>query len=265
MQEYLKISDILTSFEEKGQISFTQKEVLALGYPPKALQVALWRLQSQGKIVSPARGFFVQVSIPYRKVGSPPPTWYVDSWMKFKNVPYYVGLLSAASFHGATHHAIMETEIMVPRPFPLTSVGSARFRFFVKTHIEQTPRVRRETPTGTVEVSSPAGTLFDLVTYAKRVGGINTVATIAAELGDSISPKDLRSCLESMSIASADLQRLGFLLEKLAFKKLANAVAEGLKNKTLHTIPLSCTNHSLDGERNSKWNIIENEIVEVDV
>jgi hypothetical protein len=68
-----------------------------------------------------------------------------------------------------------------------------------------------------------------------------------------------------MSMASADLQRLGFLLEKLAFKKLANSVAEELKNKTLHTIPLSCTNPSLDGERNSKWNIIENEIIEVDV
>lgn len=265
MQEYPKISEILGSFEENGRISFTQKEILAWGYPPKALKVALWRLQSQGKIVSPARGFFVQVGIPYRKVGSPPPTWYVDSWMKFKNVPYYVGLLSAASFHGATHHAIMETEIMVPRPFPLTSVGSARFRFFVKTHIEQTPRIRRETPTGTVGVSSPAGTLFDLVTYAKRVGGINTVATIATELGENISPQDLRSCLESMPMPSADLQRLGFLLEKLAFKNLANAVAKELKNKTLHTIPLSCTNPSRDGERNSKWKIIENEIIEVDV
>jgi predicted transcriptional regulator of viral defense system len=265
MQEYPKISELLASFEESGRISFTQKEIRELGYPPKALQVALWRLQSQGKIVSPARGFFVKVGIPYRKVGSPPPTWYVDSWMAFKNVPYYVGLLSAASFHGATHHAIMETEVMVPRPFPITSVGSARFRFFVKAHIEQTPRIRRETPTGTIEVSSPAGTLFDLVTYAKRIGGINAVATIAAELGDNISLKDLRSCLDSMPMASADLQRLGFLLEKLSFPKLAIAVAEELKNKTLHTVPLSCTNPSLAGERNSKWNVIENEIIEVDV
>ena len=121
---------------------------------------ALWRLQSQGKIVSPARGFFALVGTPYRKVGSPPPTWYIDPRMKFKKLPYYVGLLSAAAFHGSSHHAVMETKVIVPRPPPEQEIGSARFRFFVKGTVEKTPRKSRDTPACTVNISTPAATPF---------------------------------------------------------------------------------------------------------
>lgn len=260
-----KLSELLFSFEEQGRISFTREEILCKGYSEKALQVALWRLQSQGKIVSPARGFFVLVGVPYRKIGSPPPTWYLDAWMKFKDVSYYLGLLSAAAFHGATHHAVMETEVVVPRPLPAQNVGLARFRFFVKNRVDQTLRMSRETPAGTVEISIPAATLFDLVTYARRIGGIGTVATVASELVESITKKEIASCLQTMPMKQADLQRTGFLLEKLGHEHLATEVRSFLKLGSLHKISLSCTNPHREGRLSSRWNIIENETIEVDI
>jgi hypothetical protein len=265
MGQYQKLSDILFSFEEQGRISFTREEILCMGYPEKALQVALWRLQSQKKIISPARGLFVLVGVPYRKVGSPPPTWYLDPWMKFNELPYYLGLLSAAAFHGSTHHAVMETEVVVPRPVSAQIIGSARFRFFVKNRLEQTPCMDRETPAGSVKISTPAATLFDLVTYAGRIGGIGTVATVASELVESITVKEISSCLKTMPMKQANLQRVGFLLEKLTYEDLAAKVSTFISGRPLHKIPLSCTSPHREGQLSSRWNIIENETVEVDI
>ncbi|MEY3903771.1 MAG: hypothetical protein RL189_3077 [Pseudomonadota bacterium] len=264
MAEYPKLIEILATFEERGQLAFTREQILQMGYPEKALQVALWRLQSQGKIVSPARGFFVLVGTPYRKVGSPPPTWYIDSWMKFKKLPYYVGLLSAAAFHGSSHHAVMETEVIVPRPIPEQEIGSARFRFFVKGSVEKTPHMVRDTPAGTVNISTPSATLFDLVTYAGRIGGINTVASVVAELIENVTLKEIKSCLKAMPVTQADLQRAGFLLERLSCDRLAAEVGAFLKGCDLHLVPLSCTNPEREGPKSARWSIIENETIEVE-
>lgn len=264
MADYPKLIEILASFEERGQLTFTREQILRMGYPERALQVALWRLQSQGKIISPARGFFVSVGIPYRKVGTPPPTWYVDSWMKFRKIPYYVGLLSAAAFHGSSHHAVMETQVIVPRPVPEQEIGSARFRFFVKGSVEKTPRIVRDTPAGTVEISTASATLIDLVTYAGRIGGINGVASVISELTDSVTLKEFNSCLKTMPVTQADLQRAGFLLERLSFDRLAAEVGAFLKGCDLHLVPLSCTNPEREAPKSARWSIIENETIEVE-
>ena len=53
-----------------------------------------------------SESFFVLVGLPYRQVGTPPLTWSVKSWMRFKKLPNYVGLLSAAAFQGTSRHAV---------------------------------------------------------------------------------------------------------------------------------------------------------------
>jgi hypothetical protein len=49
--------------------------------------------------------------------------------MHYKGIPYYVGLLSAASYYGATHHAVMETQVLIPGQIRTRILGAARFHF----------------------------------------------------------------------------------------------------------------------------------------
>jgi predicted transcriptional regulator of viral defense system len=209
------------------------------------------------------RNLFVIVPTVYRSVGTPPPTWYLDAWMKHRGSScYYISLLSAAALHGASHHAVMETQVMLSVPVPPKIMAAARFRFFVKSHIESTPCVERMVETGTVRVSTPAATFFDLITYMKSIGSIGTVLF---ELAENLAIDDLNSCLLKMKIPIADLQRAGFYLDHFSRHDLAAAVAEVLKGRELHKVLLVSSRPTVETEAHSIWKVIPNDTLEIDV
>ena len=65
--------------------------------------VAIHRIKKRGEIISPARGFYVLIPPEYQLQGCIPAQNLVPILMKHLNVNYYVGLLSAAMYHGSTH------------------------------------------------------------------------------------------------------------------------------------------------------------------
>ena len=67
------------------------------------------------------------------------------------------------------------------------------------------------TPRGTIRVSTPEATAFDLVAYAHHIGGLDQAATILAELAEQIDPEQLRLFAETVPVPWA--QRLGYLLD----------------------------------------------------
>ena len=150
------LSDFLLSLEEKGKMCFILKDLESLGRSVKSLRMSLWRLSEKNRIVSPGSDFFVIVPVQYRKVGSPPALWYLNDWMKFICVDYYVGLLSAAAIHGASHQAVQETEVIVGRQIDNRTIDRIRFRFFYRKNVSNTPTQKWEVPTGYVFVSTPA-------------------------------------------------------------------------------------------------------------
>lgn len=259
----LLVKDAVLAFEEEGRLVFSKQDLLAQGFEESSLQKALWRLQREKRLISPMRNLFVIVPTVYRSVGTPPPTWYVDAWMKHRGTScYYISLLSAAAFHGASHHAIMETQVMLSVPVPPKIIASARFRFFVKSHIESTPYVERTVETGTVRVSTPAATFFDLITYMKSVGSIGTALF---ELAENLAIDDLNSCLIKMKIPIADLQRAGFYLEHFSRQDLADSVAGMLKGRELHKVPLVSSRPWEETEAHFIWKVVPNDTLEIDV
>ena len=263
MKGRLLVKDAVLAFEEEGRLVFSKQDLSVDGFEESSLQKALWRLQREKRLISPMRNLFVIVPTVYRSVGTPPPTWYLDAWMKHRGSScYYIGLLSAAAFHGASHHAVMETQVMLSVPVPPKIMAAARFRFFVKSHIESTPCVERTVETGTVRVSTPAATFFDLITYMKSIGSIGTVLF---ELAENLAIDDLNSCLLKMKIPIADLQRAGFYLDHFSRHDLADAVAEVLKGRELHKVPLVSSRPTVETEAHSIWKVIPNDTLEIDV
>jgi hypothetical protein len=123
------------------------------------------RLQKQNRLVMPRRGFFVIVPLEYRSASAPPPAWYIDALMRFHGRPYYVGLLSAAALHGAAHQQAQEFQVITDRALRPAIAGRTQLRFFHKRHQAQTPTVAMKVETGTMLLSSPEATAFDLVRY----------------------------------------------------------------------------------------------------
>ncbi len=134
------------------------------GAPAKAIQElaghrdlakkAVQLLVAKRRLAVPRRGFYIIVPMEYREAEAPPPSWFIDDFMKFLGQPYYVGLLSAAALHGAAHQQPQEFHVVTNKQLRRVDAGRARIRFFRKLHIERTPTMEVQTETGGMRVSS---------------------------------------------------------------------------------------------------------------
>jgi len=258
----------MTTFVEdlqaKGRYTFTQAEAMNADQRSGiALEAALRRLKQRGRIVNPRRGFHVIVPVEYREAGCPPASWFIDDLMRFLGQPYYVGILSAAAIHGAAHQQPMLFQVVTNRPTRPARAGRVRIGFHVSRHIETAPVVEVQTETGSMRVSTPETTAFDLIRFATSAGHLSNVATVLSELVEKIEPSALTSLVNLY--AAPDVQRLGYILERLDEHGLADQLADQLKNRRYRPILLVPGEAKGDTPSDPKWRVIPNENVEVDL
>jgi predicted transcriptional regulator of viral defense system len=173
----------LTDLAASGRYHFTTAEAArALGVSLVATRAALRRLAAKGSIASPARGFHVIVPPEYRRLGCLPPGQFIPQLTALRRLPSCVGLLSAAELHGAAHHRPQQFQVMIERPRPSITCGQVRVALIARRAVARAPAEGRNTPRGTVRVSTPEVTALDLAGYPGRAGGLDVVATVVSEL-----------------------------------------------------------------------------------
>jgi len=123
-----RLADILDEFERLGKLNVRGEELRAAlpETSTEGMRKARHRLQQAGRLVPVSRGseHWLIVPLQHATAGSPPLETWLDSYLrKTLQVPYYVGLLSAAEVYGASPYAVMVTQVMVAR---LTKVGFRR-------------------------------------------------------------------------------------------------------------------------------------------
>ena len=181
----------------------------------------------------PKHGFFVIVPHEFHSMGSPPSSWYLDALLKYLDVSdYYVGLLTAAQWHGATHLPIQETQVVVPKQLRPIQAGRECIKFFTKSDAANTPVEIKSNEAATVRVSTPEATAADLVRYMSAAGGFNATVTALSELWQQFTAKELRGAIEKEGDVATG-QRLGYLLESLGAAK----AAKPLRNWLAHVHP----------------------------
>jgi len=180
---------------------------------PAAARLALNRLSRQGLVASAARGFYLIVPPEYRRLGCLPAEQFIPALMEHLDLRYYAGLLSAAQYHGAAHHRPQAFQVVLARARRPLRCGTVHVQFFKRAHLADVPVQSRNTPRGTILVSTVEATTVDLVGYAQRVGGLDQVATVLAELAEQIDGDRLAAAAASAPVPWA--QRLGYLLELL--------------------------------------------------
>ena len=256
--------NVIADLAARGRYHFSSSELRsALGVSGAAARQALSRLAAKGEIASPARGFYVIVPPEYRRLGCLPADQFVPGLMEHWNVRYYVGLLSAAQYHGAAHHRPQEFQVVVERNRPPIVCGAVRVAFVARRALDAVPVEHVNNPRGTVVVSTAEATAVDLVGYLHRAGGLDRVAGVLSELGDEMDAKQLVEACESSSVLWA--QRLGYLLEHVGAGEKAALLKQDLRRRARSFTKLLPGASSEDAPRSREWRLLVNASIEADL
>jgi predicted transcriptional regulator of viral defense system len=259
------LSAWVDQLQGSGRYSFLRLQAIdATGLSAEAVRKSLQRLAKRKRVAKVKDYFYVIVPIEYVNAGAPPTPWYVADLMQAIGQPYYVGLLSAAALHGASHHQPQEFQIITSGPQRPLHVARQRIRFFEKRSMEETPVTEVKTPTGFIRVSSPEATALDLVRYSKAAGHLGNVATVLGDLAERMKPDVLLNTAEKQDdIPTA--QRLGFLLDLIEATALADPLAAYIAKKRPRAVRLR-TDHPVAGaSQNKRWRVYVNETVEAEL
>lgn len=259
------LGQFVDELQSRGRYTFTKNEAQrALECSDEALKKAAYRLAAKRRLVAPRRGFFVIVPLEYRSAGAPPASWFIDDLMRFHGRPYYVGLLTAAALHGAAHEQPQEFQVMTDVALRPTVAGRSRIRFFLKRFAARTPVGDVKTQTGSMHVSTPEATAFDVVRYADAAGGIGNVATVLAELAETLNAKRLVDVAKTDDVELAVVQRTGFLLELAHQEMLTSPLAAWLEDQRPRFVALRPDLPTEDAAKNERWLVTVNDEIEID-
>ena len=234
---------------------------------PHAIDIAVQRAVTKGRIFSPCRSFYVVVPEEYRLWKAVPQEVYLDRMMQYLGRKYYVALLSAAERHGAAHQAPMGFQVMVEPPVLRDKERDGyALRYAERRQIPMDYVEHKKVPTGWLNVSSPELTAVDLIADQDHIGGLTRAATVLEELAQKLDFSRLDASFLHLAPAPV-FQRLGYLLdrvleeESLAEDLLGLMKSGGLKTKAV-TLRLGA---SAEGAQiDKKWKVMVNQDIEID-
>ena len=246
----------------RGRHTFTGEEAqAALGSSGVAAYHSPRRLRKNGWLAMPRRGFYLIVDPGYRELGALPPAAWIDDLMRFHGAPYYVGLLTAASLHGAGHQRPQEFQVISATVLRPVTMGRVGIRFFFRRRMEGAVTEPVKTSGGYIPVSTAEMTAYDLVRYRKGAGSIDHAATVLSELAERMDSKRLLAVArkgEEMPV----IQRLGYLLEAGGHAELAGDLGRLVESARPRFVRLEPRSPEVVTERNARWRVLVNTTVE---
>ena len=200
--------EYIAGLAASGHYDFDSREAQqALGISPAAAKLALHRLSRQGLIASPARGFYVIVPPEYRSLRSLPADQFIPALMQRLGRMYYVGLLSAAQYHGAAHQRPQEFQVMLANSRRPIVSGAVRVAFLVRKNIAAVPVQTFNTPRGLCGFPLPKPRLNWLFRphrwsrsysdYSERTGGASRSQETRCSRADGPNPVGAAAWLSS--------------------------------------------------------------------
>ena len=251
----------------QGRFTFTTIEARAAQGQVSAAgtMAALARAEADRVIVSPVRGFHVVLPLEDRATGTPSWRLFLDPLMTYLETPYYVGLLTAASIHGATPQAPQAVQVVTPRPRRPIRVERLAIEFIVRRTAAQAPVEPVTTPTGRMRVATPEMVGFDVVRYPARAGGWDNVLAVLRELAPAMRRPGMKAAL-AIEPATPDLQRLGHLLDRAGAGQVAAVLATELHTRRVGWVHLAPGEPATVDrpERDAVWRVVANVVPEAD-
>ena len=233
------------------------------GLSAEAVMKALQRLVARHRLSKINDTFFAIVPLEYASAGAPPAAWFIDELMRVLGRPYYVGLLTAAGLHGASHQQPQEFQVMTDRPIRPAKAGRTSLRFFQSKFVELMPVERRKTPTGQMKISTAESTAVDLIRMSRSAGYLDHVATVIAELSQTLNPGRLLAAVQIIADVPT-AQRLGFVLDLTSGTRLTKTLKKWIDTRSPKLIPLRSSHRTREGVVDRRWNVLVDQPLEIE-
>lgn len=260
------LSDYIDQLQSKGRYTFSRKQIYRqMEKSEAAFNLALHRLIKKGRIKRLLADFYIIVPLEYQTIGSLPPSWFIDAFMRSMQIDYYVSLLSAAALHGATHQQVIAFQVIANKVIRPITLGQVRLEVHFQKIIPINFLSSVKTETGTMLISTPEVTICDLIKFINFAGQIHNVATILCELKEKFSITSLMHYIETGLVATTYVQRLGYLLDYLDLGLDTQPLQRWVNTKHPDYRPLAMGSNSPIIEKNQRWHILVNEQVETDL
>ena len=252
------------SLQAQGRYTFLRAEAVSKsGLAPDTVKKALQRLAHRLRVAKVKDYFFVIVPLEYRSAGAPPASWFVGELMGAMKLPYYVGLLSAAAMHGASHQQPQEFHVLTDRSVRPITVGRTTIRFFASKYVAHAAVQAIKTQTGMVRVSTPETTALDLVRFARAAGRLDHVATVISELAPLLDSRRLVAAVRLVGdVPSA--QRLGYILDLLRKRRLSEAIHQWAGRQPSRLAPLRTGQSGKNARVDRRWHLLINRPIEME-
>lgn len=262
------IADWVENESYHGRYTFTRSDIDQAfpALPKTQVTQTLWLIGKRGVLYSPWQNFFVIIPTEYRLKGVVPPMFYIDQLMRFMGRQYYVGLLNAAAFYGASHQRV-QTFYCIVDGGPIRSIyrKGIDIEFHRKAQIQVGFMRQFKTQMGTVNVSSPCLTALDLILFEQEIGGVTRAATVLAELVEEMrwseQPVELLN-----SFNTPIVQRLGYILEHVLEEEQAAEELYALlktSGRPFRKVVLKAAKAETEYVKN-RWKIIDNQSIAID-
>ena len=262
---YRRLERWADALPARGRYAFSREECTsALHISNNAFQKASARLCARNRLARVHERFYVVVPLEHATVGVIPADWFIVDLMKHLGRTFYVGLLSAAEYHGAAHQRPQYYQVITDRPMRAIACRGVGVRFIVKRGVEKTPMQQVKGVTGYIPVSTPEATALDLVRYCRHSGGLDHVLTVLQELGEAIDPLRLEKAAKADG-GMAYAQRLGWLMEKTEFGLKSQRLASWLAKRRPLPTKLEPSLPLRGSKRDRGWNLWVNTRVEGDL
>lgn len=257
-----RLSTWVDSLQARGRYSFTFSEAKeALSERTESdLAQAVEALVERRRLARPSKEFLVVVPLEYREMRAPPASWFLDDWMRAEGRRYHVGLLTGAALHGAAHQQPQTFQVMVDRALEPAVVGRNQFLFVQYEHAGEGVKPLN-TPTGSMLVSTPEHTALQLVQFASSVGGIDAVASLLEELGETLDADRLKEAARVYPHEA--VRRLGALLDRVVPGQLPSKLYSALGRGKHATIGLRDAEVPA-GAKADRWGVFFDRELELD-
>lgn len=263
----MKLSDFIDDLESKGRCWFLKKQALdIIGCTKVALQESIKRLIRKKRLALVRGDFLVIIPLTYKNKGIIPADWFIHPLMESMNIPYYVSLLSAANYYGATHQKPQVFQVITHTNLRKITKNGLRIEFYRNSNIDLTLTNDFQASRGNIKIASPELLAFDLVQYYYACGYFSNIATVFSELKESINSEKLFQIAISDKYNKAISQRLGYLmsLDQVGGADKVSKIKENIGYEKPRFVPLQVGQAYLNMPKNQDWRIWINEEVEVD-
>ena len=254
----------LLSYEE---YSFSLNELIEnIHKSESSIKSELSRLIAKKEIINLRKGFYLIITPRYSSAQKLPIQLYCEKLFKYLDRNYYIGLFSAAKFHGASHQQVQRDYLIIEKPkLNDISKNNIDIRFFTTSNWAAKNIQSNKSDAGIFKISSPALTIVDLIHYQTKLGGINRILASIEELSEELTNTDVLELLSWYPNKSA-LQRFGFLLEKLGMhENYQEIIFNNLRQNNFFPVLLSPKSEEKAGAVDNKWKVDVNVKLESDI